>query len=220
MQDDSAPGNALDMYDAERSSQPSDPVSENPRRKRPPLPPQSARFREARSTKASVPAPSTQEQGQLQAPKPPPPRSSAARDPPPHQQVAKFASLEIDDSAAPAHSTRRNQSPVYTDRREYENSSSTSVSADTSTGARAGSGMYADREALGVEDDTTIQLPRAPRAMGNKDDVDLGVSRAGPGRERSDRSRDFGPLHHPDRAWNEDLFIGRVVTYTSWWRQK
>ncbi|KAF9067077.1 hypothetical protein BDP27DRAFT_1365183 [Rhodocollybia butyracea] len=53
----------------------------------------------------------------------------------------------------------------------------------------------------------------AGSGISNRDHEDSGISRAGPARDCSDRSRDFGPLHHPDRTWDEEVSVAQAPAF-------
>ncbi|KAE9391720.1 hypothetical protein BT96DRAFT_298800 [Gymnopus androsaceus JB14] len=220
-------GNAppVDMYDSGQPSQPDTSPESQPRRKRAPLPSQSTRFREmSRNGKLpDLPVPPVQEQASPPSPPSPPARqqpSTLARDLPPHQRPSKPAPIKNDDSIPSSSSSSlrpRNQSPParqtddrgLKERREdgpgsarsADDSSSLSSRTIVDTVIRPGSGMYADREPMVIENDVS-QLPKAPRAM----DTALSAPRF-PGRDGGVDHRDNGPQfqHHPDRPRKDEM---------------
>ncbi|KAF5346216.1 hypothetical protein D9757_014048 [Collybiopsis confluens] len=171
---------------AVNSSKPSEPLSDSQqssRRKRAPLPPQAARFREASRNKGpSPPTPaqptSNQESASLlRSPRSQHHSSTFVRDIPPHQRASKFGPAKTDDSLSVA-------------------ASSTRQANDTDPGMRSRGGMYADKEPP-AEDTGANGPPTGPRAMGGSRD------NPNPGSQR----RDFA--HLPSRTWKDEM-LGRV----------
>ncbi|KAJ4496469.1 hypothetical protein C8R41DRAFT_268505 [Lentinula lateritia] len=200
-----------------------------PRRKRAPLPPQSARFREV--SRNNLPPSQTNHatltaQEQVQAPPPlaarsqPPP--TLDRDLPPHQRGSKSGPPMNDDSITSSARYRHQSPPArYQERnivsdstgptKPTDDSSSLTPRVDSAASAdnitRQGSTVHLDR-AQG-EDDPASQPPKAPRAMG-RDDAAPTAPRLSSARERSPRgsdrdAREVGPSHNSDRGWKEDL---------------
>ncbi|KAF5389691.1 hypothetical protein D9757_006023 [Collybiopsis confluens] len=181
---------------AVNSSKPSEPLSDSQqssRRKRAPLPPQAARFREASRNKGpSPPTPaqptSNQESASLlRSPRSQHHSSTFVRDIPPHQRASKFGPAKTDDSLSVAASSTR-QSTREEDRDPEAN--------DTDPGMRSRGGMYADKEPP-AEDTSANAPPTGPRAMGgSRDDPNPASQR-----------RDFA--HLPSRTWKDEM-LGRV----------
>ncbi|GAW02883.1 hypothetical protein LENED_004563 [Lentinula edodes] len=208
-----------------------EPVSEPqqlPRRKRAPLPPQSARFREVSRNNlppSQTNLPTLTAQEQVQAPPPlaarsqPPP--TLDRDLPPHQRLSKPGPPTNDDSIASSARYRHQSPPArYQERnivsdstgftKPTDDSSSLTPRVDSAASAdnitRQGSTVYLDRGQ--GEDDPASQPPKAPRAMG-RDDAAPTAPRLSSARERSPRgsdrdARELGPSHNSDRGWKED----------------
>ncbi|KIK54991.1 hypothetical protein GYMLUDRAFT_886782 [Collybiopsis luxurians FD-317 M1] len=172
------------VADSERPSEPPSDPQQSSRRKRAPLPPQSARFREASRNKTPPPRDISllptqkQETGPPQPPFRPqlPSSTIMTRDPPPHQKVTKFGPIKADESIPIVSSSPRQHTRAEGtegDRGLNQNDGSSNADHDGSSSAPP---------------------PKGPRAMGGRDDSSSTTS----------QRREFVPS--PARTWKDEMF--------------